>query len=84
MPQRNLTRNGMIMSKSKNKKQTQPSVTWTDDVFRRELSRAEAKGFLVVPGSRVKELEVFNLAFESVSKVSIPDCGHVLIRFVED
>jgi hypothetical protein len=55
-------------------------VDWSDATVERELAAACKKGYLVLPTSRVEEVEVCNLAFEPAGRIDLPDCGHVIVR----
>lgn len=55
-------------------------VEWSDATLQRELEAAFRKGYLVIPTSRLKEIELCNLAFEPAGRVDLPDCGHVIVR----
>ena len=69
---------------SKKKRTRKPAsrhrIDWDDDTLRREFEAAVRKGYLVVPTSRLKEVEICNLAFEPAGRVDLPECGHVILR----
>jgi|GEM_PF-3166610 len=66
--------------KTRKKPRPRPRVEWDDQTLKREFEAAVRKGYLVVPTSRIKELEVCNLAFEPAGRVDVPECGHVILR----
>ncbi len=58
-------------------------VDWSDDMVKRSFATAFKTGKLVLPTSRIKELEICSLAFEPAGSIQLPDCGHVILRLEE-
>ncbi|WFB36629.1 N-formylglutamate amidohydrolase [Kiritimatiellota bacterium B12222] len=58
-------------------------VEWSDDMVKRSLATAYQTGKLVLPTSRIQELEICSLAFESAGGIQLPDCGHVILHLKE-
>ena len=66
--------------KTRRKPRHRHRVEWDDENLKREFEAVVRKGYLVVPTSRIKELEVCNLAFEPAGRIDVPECGHVIVR----
>lgn len=67
-------------TKQTSKRSSAPRVEWDDEILKREFEVAVKKGYLVVPSSRIEEVEICNLAFEPAGRLDLPECGHVVLR----